>query len=137
MALGDKSPTSKLYAWVATCLVADSTWYFALEESTTMETVYTSTTNALVDEATGSGLTRADGVATLSVVTTVLTDDTARATCTFTAASTTSVSGACVCSSASTAAYDVHSWYCFAQAVPLEVGDTLTCTHDHQIELGA
>jgi sarcosine oxidase gamma subunit len=136
MALGDKSPTSALYAWTATCLVGYSTWYFALEESSNMSTGYAVTTNALVDEATGSGLTRVDGKATLSVVTTSTTNDTARATVTFTAASTTTVHGWCVCSTASTATYDVHSWYCFAQAVPIESGDTLTCTADHQIEIG-
>jgi hypothetical protein len=136
MALGDKSPTSALYAWTATLLTSYSTWYFALEESSNMSTGYGVTTNALVDEATGAGLTRADGVATLSIVTTSTTNDTARATATFTAASTTTVHGHAVCSTASTATYDVHSWYCYAAPVPLESGDTLTCTNDHEIMLG-
>jgi hypothetical protein len=109
--------------------------YIALEESSAMSTGYSATTNALVDEATGAGLVRA--AATVSVVTTSTTDDTCRATYTFTASSTTTVHGHVVCSTASTSSYDVYSWYCYPASVSLSTGDTLACTNDHQFKLGS
>jgi hypothetical protein len=134
MALGDKSPTAKLYALSAYYLSNYSTLHIALEESSGMSTGYSATTNALLDEATGSGLVR--GAATLSLVTTSTTNDTCRAYYLFTAATSATIHGHVVCSTASTASYDMYSWYCYAASVPIESGDTLACTNDHQYKLG-
>jgi hypothetical protein len=133
MGAGDKSPTNKLYKTSAYYLTTYSTIHIALEMGSMA--AYSSTTNALVGESTYGGLVRA--AATLSQIETATTDDTCRATKTFTCSATSATIIGHVCTStASTVTYDMLSWYYYAAAVPLTTGDTLTCTNDHQYEIG-
>ena len=136
MALGSKLPCNSLYVKSATLLTSQSTHMsFALEESSEMSTTYSSTQNAMIDEATGDGLVRSPST-TVEITTTTVTDDTCRVSVIFTAASTSTIHGHAVCSTASTTTYDMYSFYCYAASIPIESGDTLTCTNDHKYQIG-
>lgn len=134
MALGDKLATWHLFQKSAILLTSQSTMYFALG-SADMSTL-TAENNLLPTECTGAGLHRTLGAAVVITSTVTTTGDACEASVTFTAATSATIYGQAIMSTDSTTTYDMFSFYCYAASIPIESGDTLTCTHTHQYEVG-
>jgi len=136
MGLGDSSPTQKLYVATANALVYGSSFdrptYIALD--TGDMTAFTAATNALASETTGAGLVRAE--ATLSSTTVTVSNDTCKATYTFTCSTSASITGFVCASSSSKGGGNIVSWHCFAATIPVTNGDILTPVMTHQYKLG-
>lgn len=131
---GDKSPTNKLYAKLANLLAAVSLW---IGLDTGSMAAYDATTNAATTECADTGLARAS--ATVSQVTTTVTNDTCRVTKTFTKGSsspaTSTINGHIVMSASSSG--DMYSWCYYSNPAVLSDTDQLICTSDHQMEIGS
>jgi len=124
-----KSPTNKHYTKIASLMAALSLW-IALDKGS-MGTM-NEATNAPATEASETGLTRA--AATVSSQTTTVTGDTMRATKTFTAGTTATITGFHVMSAASGG--DDYGWGKFNSPQPLEQNDQLICTANFQYKKG-
>jgi len=134
MAFRDQLATQHLFQKSAILLTSQSTMYFALA-SADMSTV-TAANNALPTECTGNGLDSTSGVAVVITSTVTTTGDACEASVTFTSATSGTIYGQAVMSTDSTTTFDMFSFYCYAASIPIESGDTLTCTHTHQYEVG-
>lgn len=124
------SPTNKLYAKIAGLLAGQNAW-IALDKGDM--SAFSATTNAPASEATESGVARA--AATVSNVTTTVTNDTCRWYKSFSVGATVTLKGALVMSADSNG--DCWAWHRWAGDANVQSGDTINETIDCQSKIGA
>jgi len=131
----NKSPTQKLYVAAARAIKGEASFdkftHIALDEGDMSG--FTEATNSLASECTKSGLSRV--AATVTLYTTVISDDTVQAYHQFTAGEPATISGFGVF--AGTGGANMLMWGEFDSPQVLQTNDKLGCSGRCQFKLGS